>query len=77
MESISFKELLSYDVKNFIFLIIEPKIKSKVFLKGEIYGNEIIKRYNYDLIDIPGDKRNTHLINLIKEINELWKLQKI
>ena len=79
LESISFKDLLlSYDVKNFIFLIIEPKIKSKVFLKGEIYGNEIIKRYNYDLINISEDKRNTHLISLIKgEINELWKLQNL
>ncbi len=79
LELIDFKNLLtSYGIKNYILLIIEPKVKSKVFLKGEIYDNQIIKRYNFDLSEIDEKKKNDFIIKSIRdEINELWKLQNL
>ena len=80
LESMDMKNILSgYDIKDYIFLVINPGNKNiEVFFKGFFSNSEIVKNFSIDNISQEQPFLFDNAIKEIKhEINETWKSQNL
>ena len=80
LESVNTEILLSsYDIKNYLFLIISPSLNNnKIYLKGKISGKAIVKNIEIKNYEKNVEKNNKNFIYFMKqEINEIWKKQNL
>ncbi len=80
LESLDIKNILSgYDIKDYIFLVINPGSNNiEVFFKGFFSNNEIVKNFSINNTSQEQSILFDNTIEVIKyEINEAWKSQNL